>query len=184
MELKEVIAVTGEFFDNNVAFIWELISELELEEGAEVLDVGTGHGTMAIVLAASGCKVVTGEPKDDHWADWKTPAGELGLLNKIEFQPFEAENLPFQEEQFDAVFLYGALHHIPDKSAAIKEMHRVLKPNGIMCLIELTEKAIKELKGRMKHHPDVVDPREHLGTLDIEFKIKTHTTAEAYISKK
>ena len=184
MKLKEVTAVTGEFFENNVAFIWKIVSDLGIEDESHVLDVGTGHGTMAIVLAAHGFKVTTGEPKDDKWADWKTPARELGLLDRINFTPFMAENLPFPDRYFDAVFLYGALHHIEDKKGAIEEMCRVLKADGHLCLIELNEKAIRELKGRMRHHPDMVDPRDYTDQLQVDFEIKKHATATAYLGRK
>ena len=38
--------------------------------------------------------------------------------------------MEFEDETFDAVYTFGVLHHIPDVSKAISEIHRVLKPGG------------------------------------------------------
>lgn len=42
----------------------------------------------------------------------------------------DAEHLPFPDATFDIVYSYGVLHHSPDTRAAVKEVHRVLKPGG------------------------------------------------------
>jgi len=46
------------------------------------------------------------------------------------FRTADAEHLDFADNSFDIVYSHGVLHHTPDTSAAIKEVHRVLKPGG------------------------------------------------------
>ena len=43
----------------------------------------------------------------------------------------DAENLPYSDNSFDLVYSWGVLHHSPDTSKAIKEVYRVLRPNGV-----------------------------------------------------
>jgi ubiquinone/menaquinone biosynthesis C-methylase UbiE len=42
----------------------------------------------------------------------------------------DAENLPFPSSSFDLVYSWGVLHHSPDTPRTIREVHRVLRPNG------------------------------------------------------
>ena len=42
----------------------------------------------------------------------------------------DGERLPFASETFDVVYSNGVLHHTPDTAGAIREVHRVLRPNG------------------------------------------------------
>jgi SAM-dependent methyltransferase len=52
-----------------------------------------------------------------------------GLVSGL--QVADAENLPFPADSFDIVYSWGVLHHSPDTPAAIREVHRVLRPGGI-----------------------------------------------------
>jgi SAM-dependent methyltransferase len=47
-----------------------------------------------------------------------------------EFRVSDAENLDFAGDSFDIVYSHGVLHHTPDIEAAVREVHRVLKPGG------------------------------------------------------
>jgi len=65
-----------------------------------------------------------------------------------------AEAIPFPDASFDFLSMGYALRHIGDLSAAFSEFHRVLKPGGRLCLLEITkpERAWSQalLKGYMR----------------------------------
>jgi hypothetical protein len=42
---------------------------------------------MAITLALHGYSVITGEPEDSHWADWRSRAQMVNVEDKITFKP-------------------------------------------------------------------------------------------------
>jgi SAM-dependent methyltransferase len=46
------------------------------------------------------------------------------------FRVADAETLDFRDNSFDLVYSHGVLHHTPDTTAAVREIHRVLRPGG------------------------------------------------------
>lgn len=102
--------------------------EFDRFQNKPVLDVGCGPGWLTVNYASNGAKV---------WAmDLTLRAASLThafLAQKgLWAQVIEgnAEKLPFKDNAFDLVVSSGVLHHTPDFSGAIKELHRVLKPGG------------------------------------------------------
>ena len=87
------------------------------------------------------------------------------MLENIQFTPFRAENLPFDDEQFDLLTIYGSFHHIEKRVEAMHEFERVLRKDGVLLIFEFTEKRIAELKKTVKYHPDKVEPMEYLDNL-------------------
>ena len=63
--------------------------------------------------------MVTGEPVDDRsmyaGRAWAENARKAGVRERISFEPFDAGAMPFESEAFDAVFLFGMLHHAPEE---------------------------------------------------------------------
>ena len=96
--------------------------------GQRLLEVGCGMGTDLLQFARGGAQV-TGvdltprsiEISRQHLAVY----GESG-----EFAISDGENLPFADESFDVVYSNGVLHHMPDTAGAVREVHRVLRPDG------------------------------------------------------
>jgi len=173
MEIEEAKQKLGDEF----SFIYNdtlgpVIQLLDIDKEAKMLDVGTGQGRMALSLALNGYSVFTGEPENDfsEYAkqDWLNSAKKVNVDHLITFKAFNAEKMPFGENEFDAVFMMGALHHVNDKRLVINECIRVLKPEGILCIIEPSEKGLEIIKNRRMNHPKSVDPREYIKGLPLE----------------
>ncbi|MFX1575342.1 MAG: class I SAM-dependent methyltransferase [Promethearchaeota archaeon] len=183
MSLTKVKETLGEKFSHDSNFLNSVIQELKLDKSSKILDVGTGWGFMAITLAVHGYEVITGEPENANWADWKSRAEKANVKEKITFKPFYAENLPFENDSFDAIFLYTSLHHIQDKPRAISEMIRVMKKDGYLVIIELTEKGVELIRKRHINHPDAVNPKDFIKNVNLEARIKKSMYLNAYIYK-
>lgn len=99
----------------------------------DVLDVGCGQGIDVVRYALGGARV-TGidlTPRHVDLARNHLAAMEVGgtILNG------DAEHLPFPDGSFDRVSSNGVLHHTPDMSGALREIRRVLRPDGEARLI-------------------------------------------------
>jgi len=107
------------------------IAELaNLSQGSRVLDVGSGTGyTTEAVLKKLKIGEVIGidlTPQQLRKAARKLKPEQV-MLSLFRG---DAENLPFKDETFDAVVSVGALEYFPNPERALKEMARVVKPQG------------------------------------------------------
>ena len=97
-------------------------------QGLNVLEIGCGLGTDGAQFAKAGADY-TGVDLTDAAIELARKRFELFGLNG-KFQAADAEQLHFPDESFDVVYSHGVLHHTPDINAAVREIHRVLKPGG------------------------------------------------------
>ena len=184
MDLDKAKSILDVEFSFHADFVYQVVEELKLKKSAKILDIGTGFGIMAIVLALQGYKVITGEPEGHNWANWQESAKKLSLEDLITFEFFRAEELPFESNVFDAVFCLTSLHHIDEKKLAIKEFMRVTADDGVIVIFELTQKGIKIVKERMPSHPEAIDPEEYSRDLPLSLDIKKGRVINGYIYKK
>jgi ubiquinone/menaquinone biosynthesis C-methylase UbiE len=94
----------------------------------QVLDVGCGQGIDLCEYALAGATVTGIDLTPRHVELARQHLGELGLVGEVHLG--DAESLPFGNETFDHVSSNGVLHHTPDMPKALKEIRRVLRPDG------------------------------------------------------
>jgi demethylmenaquinone methyltransferase/2-methoxy-6-polyprenyl-1,4-benzoquinol methylase len=115
-------------------FRGQALERAGLKPGMSVVDVGVGTGLMAreAVRITGVPSLVTGvDPSPGMMSQAKVPAGVALIEGK-------AEELPFPDGHFDFLSMGYALRHVGDLSAAFREFHRVLKPGGKLCLLEIS----------------------------------------------
>jgi ubiquinone/menaquinone biosynthesis C-methylase UbiE len=101
--------------------------------GLDVLDVGCGQGIDLIQLARAGARVTGIDLTPRHVELAREHLEALGLDGVV--LEGDAERLPFPDDSFDLVTSNGVLHHTPDMEAALREIRRVLRPDGEARLI-------------------------------------------------
>jgi arsenite methyltransferase len=119
----------------------------ELHPGERVVDVGCGAGIDSLIAAKMvGLQGrVTGVDMTPSMLEKARRAAEQTGLANVEFREGYAEALPVEDGWADVVISNGVLNLMPDKSAALEEMSRVLKPNGRLQIGDiLVQKAVPE----------------------------------------
>lgn len=107
-------------------------SALELARvppGAEVLDVATGPGTLAVQAARTARHVVAVDFSPRMLEELAQRVRELALSN-IESLRADGQALPFTDDRFDAAFSMFGLIFFPDRARGFGELLRVLRPGG------------------------------------------------------
>jgi len=95
--------------------------------GKRVLDCGCGHGMAAVVLARRGADVTAIDLSPGYVREAEERAAANGV--RVACRTADAEDLPFPDGAFDAVWGNAILHHL-DLGRAGRELRRVLRPGG------------------------------------------------------
>jgi SAM-dependent methyltransferase len=118
-----------------------------LRPGEHVVDVGCGAGIDSLIAArmvGPGGHVVGVDMTPAMLAKARHSVAESGLAN-VEIREGYGEALPIAGSWADVVISNGVLNLMPDKAAALREMGRVLKPNGRLQIGDiLVEKPVPE----------------------------------------
>ena len=93
-----------------------------------VLEIGCGSGIDAMEFARNGALVTATDITENAVRLTMEMAKEAGF--DIQVVKVPANGLPFQNSSFDCCYSFGVLHHIPNISAVMDEIYRVLKPGG------------------------------------------------------
>ena len=103
-------------------------------QGCTVLDYCCGNGEVAVEMAKKGAAKVIGIDISQVAVRNANHLSKLnGVKDRSEFRVMDAENTEFSNNMFDVIHEYGAFHHL-DLEAALKELSRILKPNGkVIC---------------------------------------------------
>lgn len=95
-----------------------------------VLDIGTGPGFYAIILARRGYDVTAVDYSEGMLQEAKRNAG--ALADKIRFARMDAQKLAFADGSFDAIVTRNLTWNLPDPVGAYREWMRVLRPGGAL----------------------------------------------------
>lgn len=103
-----------------------------------VLDVGCGTGTLARLLAlAADRRTVRGVDLSQRMVERAQGVAALFPNGRVQFGTGDAEALPYSDESFDAVTNTLSFHHFPNPQLALREIHRVLRPGGVLVMVDV-----------------------------------------------
>jgi ubiquinone/menaquinone biosynthesis C-methylase UbiE len=123
----------------NVEATEELVKSCHIGEGQTILDVGCGAGVTASFIAKRyGCRVMGVDISDGMVERSREQAQREGVTDRVEFRRADAQDLPFEDDLFDAVITESVTAFPEDKQRAVQEYARVTKPGGYVGLNEST----------------------------------------------
>lgn len=120
---------------------------VSLPEGKAVLEIGCGNG--------NGSRLINKyfKPESIHAIDLDSKMIERAKkrdISNVTFEVGDASQLQFDDEQFDAIFDFGIIHHIPNWKDCLNELKRVLKPGGQMIIEELSLESFETFPGKIE----------------------------------
>ncbi len=120
---------------DNYKKIFKLLSRVGLAQSQNILDIGCGTGILFPIL-----KTLTQDQGNVYALDFAECMVSEAFKNKngiINILCADAQFLPFKDDFFDRVIAFHAFPHINDKTQAINEFWRVLKPGGKVAIVHL-----------------------------------------------
>lgn len=115
-----------------------MVQAVAPELGQRVLDVATGTGMVAFALAERGADVVGLDQSRDMLGEAaaKLATAPEAIRQRVEFVQGQAEELPFDDGQFDALTFTYLLRYVDDVARTMAELARVVKPGGRIGMVE------------------------------------------------
>ena len=127
--------------ERSYAFLYRRIPKLI--RGKEVLELATGPGLLAKRIAPVTKRMLA----TDYSAGMIAEAKKGACPKNLRFEVADALSLPYADASFDAVIIVNALHLLPEPERALREIARVLRPDGILIAPNFVKKR-ERLAGR------------------------------------
>lgn len=143
------------FFSLGIDILWRkrAIRMIKKYNPKSILDVATGTGDFALLTAKHYKEVdaITGIDISEGMLEvGRKKIRERELQDKIVFKKADSENLPFQEQSFDAVTVAFGVRNFENLEQGLSEMYRVTRDGGVVAIIEFSKPKrfpIKQLFG-------------------------------------
>ncbi|MGH7480068.1 MAG: ubiquinone/menaquinone biosynthesis methyltransferase [Candidatus Methylomirabilales bacterium] len=112
----------------------------QIPRGGDVLDLcaGTGDVALEIVRQGSGARVIAVDNCEPMLIRGLHKAKRANAADQIRFAVAPAEDLPFADATFDRAFVAFGVRNIADRRRGLREMARVLKPDGRAIILEFS----------------------------------------------
>ena len=126
---------------------WKALAEglLKILDFKIVADLGAGEGTLAQLLAQRAEQVIAIDHSEKMVSFGTETAAKNGLGN-LEYRLGDIESPPIEDSSIDLAFLSQALHHASNPSRALEEVHRILKPDGKVVILDLLQHSFEQAR--------------------------------------
>lgn len=111
------------------------ISLMNISEGIKILDLACGTGDMTVELKQNypGAEIVGSDFSVNMLKIAKNKVGDTPLIAG------DAHYLPFKDNSFDRIMIAFGFRNVTNKPLGLSEMYRILKPKGILCILEFSQ---------------------------------------------
>jgi demethylmenaquinone methyltransferase/2-methoxy-6-polyprenyl-1,4-benzoquinol methylase len=113
----------------------------------QILDIATGTGDFAIeCLSLNPDKIIGIDISDGMLEVGRQKLKNKAINHKIELHHGDSEKINFPDQSFDAITVAFGVRNFEHLEVGLTEMHRVLKPGGVVAILEFSKPAIFPLK--------------------------------------
>ncbi len=124
-------------FGIDVKWRKKVVSIVKNSKPEAVLDIATGTGDLIISMAESGAKKLTGLDISAGMLEvGKEKIRQKNLSDRIDMMIGDSENLPFEDNSYDAITVAFGVRNFDHLEKGLKEINRVLKPGGKFVVLE------------------------------------------------
>lgn len=128
---------------------WRTVRIVRPQGDAPILDVCTGTGDLAFAFAKASdesTKVVATDFCAEMLEIGEAKSQRAGTTERVEFQPADTQQLPFDDEQFQIVSVAFGLRNVADTDRGLSEMTRVCQGGGRVAVLEFSMPRRQPLK--------------------------------------
>ena len=163
--LSTRISIHDKYSTNKTGFANWIYSNYRIEPGMKVLELGCGTGSMwkghEALLETCGRIILS----DFSEGMVETARAAIGEHANLEYRVIDIQNIPFEDETFDAVIANMMLYHVPDLDKGLSEVRRVLKKTGNFYTATYGEHGIVEFLASLLSEYGVQDTASKAFTL-------------------
>lgn len=124
-------------FGTDVKWRKKVLAMVSAKNPDTILDIATGTGDLAILMTKTNAKKIVGLDISAGMLDvGRKKIEQKKLSNKIEMVLGDSENIPFEDNSFDAITVAFGVRNFETLEKGLAEILRVLKPNGIFVILE------------------------------------------------
>ncbi|WP_206881168.1 class I SAM-dependent methyltransferase [Alicyclobacillus mali (ex Roth et al. 2021)] len=113
-----------------------IIDAMEVHGQEDVIDIGAGPGFFALPMARRTQGTVYAVDLSPEMLAMLSERARQAGLDHVQVVEATADQLPLPDESVDRALMAFVLHEVPDQAAALREVHRVLRPGGKFLLLE------------------------------------------------
>jgi len=152
-EMFDNISGKYDFLNRSLSFgidVWwrkRMMKELRQVHPAKILDVATGTADVALEAVSLKPESIIGiDISEGMLSIGRIKIEKRGLSQKISLQKADSENLPFENDSFDAVTVAFGVRNFENLEKGLSEINRVLKPGGKLVILEFSRPSLPVIK--------------------------------------
>ena len=144
-----------EWFENVEAHRYEVepfihsVAQFTRYHNKKIIEVGVGAGTDHLQWARAGAECHGVDLTDEAIETTRLRLETYGFHSNL--KRIDAEILPYEDNSFDVAYSWGVIHHTEHPDRIIREIHRVLKPNGVFIGMMYGRRSIKAFRLWLSH---------------------------------
>lgn len=141
-EIAPTYDLLNRSFSLGIDTLWRknVVKRLKALKAQSILDVATGTADLAIAAAQAQPKEIIGvDIAEQMLVVGRKKVAAKGLSDKIILKQGDSLNLPFEDHRFDAITVAFGVRNFENLQQGLKEMYRVLKPNGTLLVLEFSQ---------------------------------------------